>query len=88
MKAISVKYQPATNFRPSRLTASDLDGNNITVPYDDSTTSVMDAYAIAAMALCKKMGWTGTLAGGELKNSFVFVFVPTSGDIRGLYEIK
>jgi hypothetical protein len=74
MKAITTKYHGATNTRGSKITASDEDGNRVTIsyPYELSGEAVHRA---AADALCAKMGWTGKLAGGSLKNGYVFVFV-------------
>ena len=73
MKAIVTKYHGPTNFKGSRITASDEDGNRITIsyPYELSGEAV---HRKAAVALCEKMGWTGELLGGSLKNGYVFVF--------------
>jgi hypothetical protein len=73
MKAIFTKYHGPTNFKGSRISASDSDGNRVTIsyPYELSGEAVHRA---AADALCKKMNWTGELVGGSLKNGYVFVF--------------
>ncbi len=73
MKAIVTKYHGPTNFKGSRISASDEDGNRITVsyPYELSGEAV---HRKAAQALCDKMGWTGELVGGSLKRGYVFVF--------------
>lgn len=75
MKAIVTKYLPATNYRPSRIKASDCDGNSVTIPYDSASTDGA-AFAKAAVALCHKMGWTygGKLISGGMSNGYVFVF--------------
>jgi hypothetical protein len=75
MKAITTKYIPQTEHRPSRIQASDMDGNQITIsyPYEDSDEA---NYRTAALALCKKMKWTGNLVGGGIKDGYVFCFVP------------
>lgn len=57
MKAIITKYLGPTNFRGSRIKASDGDRNQITISYDDALSSD-DAHDAAALALCRKMGWT------------------------------
>ena len=74
MKAIVTKYHGPTNNRGSRITASDEDGNRITIsyPYELSGEAV---HRKAAMVLCDKMKWRGHLASGSLKNGYVFVFV-------------
>jgi hypothetical protein len=73
MKAIKTKYKGPTNYRGSRIIASDEDGNKVTIsyPYELSGEAV---YRKAADALCSKMGWSGNLVGGSLKNGYVFVF--------------
>src|SRR5208282_2036790 len=73
MKAIKTKYKGPTNTRGSRIIASDEDGNRVTIsyPYQLSGEAV---HLAAAKALCDKMGWTGDLIGGSLKNGYVFVF--------------
>lgn len=75
MKAIITKYHGPTNTKGSRITASDEDNNRITIsyPYELSGEAV---HRKAAEALCAKMGWTGTLVGGSLKNGYVFTFGP------------
>jgi len=74
-KAIVTKYIAATNTRPSRIKASDEDGNTITIPYDHSL-SHGQRYAKAAVALCEKMGWSTNLVGGHVKDGYVFVTLP------------
>ena len=83
MKAIKTTYSGPTNTRGSRITACDMDGNRITIGYPYNFSG-MDCHAKAAWALCKKMGWTGTLHGGALKRGYVFVF----GNALGTYRIK
>jgi hypothetical protein len=60
MKAIETKYIPATNFRGSRIKAYTECGNSITVSYSHEGNE----HPKAALALCKKMGWKGTLVSG------------------------
>lgn len=74
MKAIQTTYHGPTGTRGSRITASDCDGNRVTVPYDHSLNS-SDAHRAAAIALIRKMGWAGTYAQGGLGNTGE-VFVP------------
>lgn len=73
MKAIRVRYHGQTSTRGSRLTASDCDGNSVTVPYDSSEDRDQ-RYRNAAVALCRKMNWTGDMYQGWLGNDAVFVF--------------
>jgi hypothetical protein len=73
MKAIETKYHGPTNTRGARITASDLDGNRITVPYPHELSGE-DVHRVAAEALRDKMGWSGRLIGGSTKAGYVFVF--------------
>jgi hypothetical protein len=74
MKAIKTKYKGPTDTRGSRIIASDEDGNKVTISYPYELSGE-DCHRKAADALCVKMGWTGALIGGSLKNGYVFVFV-------------
>jgi hypothetical protein len=73
MKAIFTKYHGPTNYKGSRISASDSDGNRVTIsyPYKLSGEAV---HRKAAEALCIKMNWTGELIAGGTKNGYVFVF--------------
>ena len=73
MKAIFTKYHGPTNYKGSRISASDEDGNKTTIsyPYELSGEAV---HRKAADALCVKMGWTGNLVGGSHRKGYVFVF--------------
>lgn len=71
MKAILTKYHGPTNTRGSRISATDDDGNRVTVPYDHAAR---DPHDEAALALCRKMGWTGTLAKGSTGKGAVYVW--------------
>ena len=77
MKAITTTYHGPTNTRGSRITATDEDGNRITIsyPYELSGEAVHRA---AADALCAKMNWSGRLTGASFKRGYVFVFTITS----------
>lgn len=73
MKAIQTTYHGPTNANGSRISASDTDGNRVTIPYPHEYSGAK-CHAQAALALCRKMGWGGTLIAGGLKDHFVFVF--------------
>ena len=77
MKAITTTYHGATNTRGSRITASDEDGNRITIPYPHELSGEA-VHRKAAAALCTKMNWSGRLTGASLKRGYVFVFTITS----------
>lgn len=77
MKAIFTKYHGPTNYKGARISASDSDGNRVTIsyPYELSGEAV---HRKAADALCAKMGWTGELIAGGTKTGYVFVWSPNS----------
>lgn len=77
MKAIVTKFMGPTDTRGARIKATEPDGKSVIVPY--GYTSPVKAHAEAAIALAKKMRWTGTLIAGGLKGS-EYVFVFSSGD--------
>lgn len=74
MKAITVKFLGPTDTKGSRLKAIDSDHNTVTIPYPHAEHSE-GRYAQAAIALCKKMGWDGTLIEGWAEDGkAVYVF--------------
>lgn len=74
MKAITTKYHGPTERRGSRISASDSDGNKVTLPYDHSLNSD-DNHRKAADALMAKMDWAKNtvLHGGYVKHGMVWV---------------
>jgi hypothetical protein len=81
MKAITTKFLGATNTRGSRISASDSDGNRVTISYPHELSGEA-VHRKAAEALCQKMHWSGPLAGGAVKTGYVFVFVSTAKDVQ------
>jgi hypothetical protein len=77
MKAIRTKYHGPTDTRGSRISASDEDGNRVSIPYPHELSGEA-AHRAAADALCRKMNWSGELIGGALKDGYAFVWVPES----------
>lgn len=73
MKAIFTKYHGPTNFKGARISASDSDGNRVSLsyPYELSAEA---CHRKAAEALCTKMNWTGNMTAGGTKNGYVFTF--------------
>lgn len=70
MKAIYIKYLPATNTKPMRLKAHDNDGNSITLSRPSDIDDNREQGAFVAQKLCEKMGWSKDLIG----NGDVFLF--------------
>jgi len=73
MKAIITKYHGQGNVRGPRISASDMDGNRVSIPYPDHLPSDK-AHNLAAITLCNKMNWHGTVYGGGIKSGNVYVF--------------
>jgi hypothetical protein len=72
MVAIETKYLGATNYKPSRIRATD--GNkSVTVSYDHGLDTY-DNHKAAARLLIKRRGWTPKrLVGGSTKRGYCFV---------------
>jgi hypothetical protein len=81
MKAIMVKYFGPTNTRPSRMKATDCDGNSATVSYHHGLVPEDNAKA-AARALVEKMGWGGEWVGGSVGRTTVFVHLTGANGAR------
>ena len=73
MQTIETKYHPATNHKPSRISA-EASGYQakIFVSYDHSLNSD-DNHTKAANMLLEKLKWTGDYIGGHTKKGMVFV---------------
>ena len=74
MKTIETRYHPATTHRSPRITASDRDGNRITMAISPEL-DFSKAHPAAARALCVKMRWAGVLQGGHTKAGMVWTFI-------------
>lgn len=75
MIAIRTKYLGYTQTKPSRIKAWAEGKRSVTLPYEhDGTTD--DAHDKAAIALCRKLGWTNRyLARGGDENGNVYVML-------------
>lgn len=78
MKAIRTRYYGPTNTRPSHITASDSDGNQVSVSYDDAET---DMHSLAAHKLMEKMGWKNEIISGGFGNDQYWVMIPRGSKI-------
>lgn len=79
MKAIETKYRGPTNHRGARVTATDSDGNSVSVPFDYDA-GANGSHRLAAKALLDKMGWGGNWFGGGTKAGMVWVCVTGNTD--------
>ena len=93
MKAIETKYIPATDYKGSRIKATDGDySTTISYPHEYNTE---DAHAQAALAHCRKMKWFASerewghthLIGGGTKKGYVFVFARNCENRRDIYRL-
>lgn len=75
MKAIRTKYHGPTDTRGSRISATDEDGNRVSISYDHAKNTDGNHDA-AALALCAEMGWGGRLVRGWLRDCAVYTFDP------------
>lgn len=82
MKAIETKYIPASSYRGSRIRAYAEGVKSLTISYDHGARN---PHAVAAIALAKRMGWTGTLVEGGKADQTGCVFCFLDSD---RYEIK
>ena len=81
MKAITTKYHGPTGTRGSRISASDSDGNRVSVPYQHDRTRDGE-HDTAALALCSKMKWKGVLVRGSADKGNVYVFLDDSAIVH------
>ena len=83
MKAITTRYRGPTDTRGARITASDQDGNRVSISYPHDKREGQEAHFAAARELCDRMQWHGKLAGGATRDGYVWVWV----DQWSTYEI-
>lgn len=86
MQGITTKYLPATNTRGSRIKATAGAGQTITVSYDHSASC---AHRVAAIALIKKLDWTGGLCWveGGTETGMVYCAFTKQGGLPEMYNV-
>lgn len=72
MTTIITRVIPATNYKPARIVADAGLKRRIVVSYDHGNTNPHKA---AAIALCQKFNWEGSLVEGGMERGAAFVFV-------------
>ncbi len=82
MKSITTAYHGPTNYRGSRIKATDGD-NAVYVSYR-SELNGDENHREAALALAKKLKWGGVMVQGETKDGYVFVFLPRQLEVTAL----
>lgn len=75
MLAIRTRYMSATNRFQSRILASDAEGNQAHVSYDDALSSEAN-HSAAAQKLMTKLNYTNKLVSGEFGNDMFWVMLP------------
>ena len=86
MIAIQTKYLGPTNNRGSRIKAWTCNGHSITVGYDYSLSDGAEVHSAAAVALARKMGWSGQMISGGTNQGYVFVFADSEAFDVGLSD--
>lgn len=86
MKAIRTRYVGPTNTRGSRITATDADGNRVSISYPHQLNSDQ-AHELAAYTLMRKMRWECELVGGGFNNDEFWVMLPHVRGARHGWEI-
>ena len=71
-QSIQTKYIGPTNARGSRVSATSASGHRVVIGWDDALNSDENHFA-AAMALARKLNWTGTWHVGSTPHGCVFV---------------
>ena len=75
MQAITTKFLPATNHKPSRVKAS-CEAGSVTVSWWKEEKGISDQHSAAVKALCAKLKWGGTWYQGSAYNhpsGFIYV---------------
>lgn len=72
-QAIITRTIPATNTKPTRVLARAAGGMSVYSSWNDAA-GIFGSHEAAAIKLCKKLDWHGTLVPGGLKDGYVFTF--------------
>lgn len=77
MKAIITKYHGPTNTRGSRISAKAEGVPSVSIGYPHALREGEQAHSAAALMLCHKYGWEGTLVAGGLpdQRGYAFCFI-------------
>ncbi len=78
-KAITTTFHNHTMTKPARITATDSDGNRVSISTSNAGDNPHDE---AAIALCRKMKWDGPLMKGATKDGYVYVFDSHANRVR------
>ena len=74
LQSIETHYVGPTNTRGARIIAASASGIRSSIPYPHELSGV-EGHLQAALKLCAKLSWTGTLVGAGTKRGYVFSFL-------------
>lgn len=74
LKTIETRYIGATDYKGSRVMATDCGDHRIYGHYDNALSGHNAHWQVAAR-LANQLGWSGEMVCGATKNGYVFVFV-------------
>lgn len=86
VQAITTKYLPYTNSRPSRIKAEAF-ARSLTIPYDHSLSTDKNHEA-AAVALIEKLGWGGIWYVGGMPHGNGNVYVNAGKSAEFAFETQ
>ncbi len=79
MTTIITRYIGPTNYKGARIVADAGMKRRVTVSFDHGARN---AHQVAALALCKKFGWKGTLVEGGMEHGNAYVFLDDSAIVN------
>lgn len=74
LQAITTKYHGPTDVRGSRISARSASGESVFIDYDDALDTGANHRA-AAIELCQRLFWYGTMVQGATKEGYCFTFI-------------
>jgi len=78
MTTIITKFIPATNYRPARIVADAGMKRRHVISYNHAASN---PHRAAAIELCKKFDWHGTLVEGGMEHGNAYVFLEDDATI-------
>lgn len=82
MQTITTKYHEPTFTKESRISATASGCRTRIYRYRYGDQSILDDHKSTVRLLCQKLGWAGTLQGGDTKEGMVWVFIDNSTQIK------
>lgn len=79
MTSIITRYIGPTNYKGARIVADAGMKRRVIISFPHDAR---DPHQVAALALCKKFGWKGTLVQGGMERGSAFVFLDSEATIQ------